>query len=152
MKKKTLLTSLMSIAMLASITTGATYALFTAEDTANIAITSAKVKVEAKVLEDFAIKSLDTDVTNVNGSGTFSTGGTATVSNGDIKLDRMVPGDRVEFKVQINNLSNVDVAYKVYAVVDGELVESLEFTQLATKEYSSWKSLPYTGVEAVKTI
>ena len=56
MKKKTLLTSLMSIAMLASITTGATYALFTAEDTANIAITSAKVKVEAKVLEDFAIK------------------------------------------------------------------------------------------------
>ena len=152
MKKKTLLTSLMSIAMLASITTGATYALFTAEDTANIAITSAKVKVEAKVLEDFAIKSLDTDLTNVNGSGTFSTGGTATVSNGDIKLDRMVPGDRVEFKVQINNLSNVDVAYKVYAVVDGELVESLEFTQLATKEYSSWKSLPYTGVEAVKTI
>lgn len=152
MKKKTLLTSLMSIAMLASITTGATYALFTAEDTANIAITSAKVKVEAKVLEDFAIKSLDTDLTNVNGSGTFSTGGTATVSNGDIKLDRMVPGDRVEFKVQINNLSNVDVAYKVYAVVDGELVESLEFTQLATKEYSSWKSLPYTGVEAVETI
>ena len=73
-------------------------------------------------------------------------------SNGDIKLDRMVPGDRVEFKVQINNLSNVDVAYKVYAVVDGELVESLEFTQLATKEYSSWKSLPYTGVEAVETI
>ena len=152
MKKKTLLTSLMSIAMLASITTGATYALFTAEDTANIAITSAKVKVEAKVLEDFAIKSLDTDLTNVNGSGTFSTGGTATVSNGDIKLDRMVPGDRVEFKVQINNLSNVDVAYKVYAVVDGELVEALEFTQLATKEYSSWKSLPYTGVEAVETI
>ena len=152
MKKKILLTSLMSIAMLASITTGATYALFTAEDTANIAITSAKVKVEAKVLEDFAIKSLDTDLTNVNGSGTFSTGGTVTVSNGDIKLDRMVPGDRVEFKVQINNLSNVDVAYKVYAVVDGELVEALEFTQLATKEYSSWKSLPYTGVEAVETI
>ena len=86
MKKKTLLTSLMSIAMLASITTGATYALFTAEDTANIVITSAKVKVEAKVLEDFAIKSLDTDLINVNGSGTFSTGGTATVSNGDIKL------------------------------------------------------------------
>ena len=47
MNKKRLLTSLMSIAMLASITRGATYALFTAEDTANIAVTSAKVRVKA---------------------------------------------------------------------------------------------------------
>ena len=45
MNKKTLLTSLMSIAMLASIASGATYALFTAEDNVNIAINAAKVNV-----------------------------------------------------------------------------------------------------------
>ena len=49
MNKKSLLASLMSIAMLASITTGATYALFTANDETNVAITSGKVALSAAV-------------------------------------------------------------------------------------------------------
>lgn len=153
MKKKVLLTSMMSIAMLASIASGATYALFTAEDNVNIAINSAKVSVEAKVLEDFAIKSLDTELTSVKGAGTFSTGGTATISkDGDITLERMVPGDRVEFKVQVKNLSNVNIAYKIYSVAEGELLDGLVFTKLPGKEYGSWKALPYTGKEVIETI
>ena len=49
MKKRVVATSLMSIAMLAGIATGATYALFTSEDTVNVAVNAGKVSVDAFV-------------------------------------------------------------------------------------------------------
>ena len=49
MNKKILLTSFMSIAMLSSVVTGATYALFTAEDTTNIVVNAGKVNVSENV-------------------------------------------------------------------------------------------------------
>ena len=57
MKKRTILTSLMSVAMLATIASGATYALFTAEDQTSIAVTAGKVAVDAEI-ENLSIFSM----------------------------------------------------------------------------------------------
>ena len=159
MNKKILLSSLMSIAMLASITTGATYALFTAEDTVNVNVTAGKVSVTANVLPTFYVKSLDTELKEVTGEGVFSTGGKVTVDQeGSITLDRIVPGDKVVFDVEIKNESNIDVNYRsVVAVREGlELFSGLKVT-VAEQEYngmtaySKWEYLtPGTGNRTVR--
>ena len=159
MNKKILLSSLMSIAMLASITTGATYALFTAEDTVNVNVTAGKVSVTANVLPKFYVKSLDTELKEVIGEGEFSTGGKVTVDKeGNITLDRIVPGDKVVFDVEIKNESNIDVNYRsVVAVTEGlELFSGLKVTvdnqeYNGMTAYSKWEYLtPGTGNRTVR--
>ena len=159
MNKKILLSSLMSIAMLASITTGATYALFTAEDTVNVNVTAGKVSVTANVLPTFYVKSLDTELKEVIGEGEFSTGGKVTVDKeGNITLDRIVPGDKVVFDVEIKNESNIDVNYRsVVAVTEGlELFSGLKVTvdnqeYNGMTAYSKWEYLtPGTGNRTVR--
>lgn len=159
MNKKLLLSSLMSIAMLASITTGATYALFTAEDTVNVNVTAGRVNVTARVLETFSIKSLDTELVEVKGEGTFSSGGKVTVdSQGNITLDRIVPGDRVEFTIDVVNDSNVDVNYRSILTATGglELYSGLvvtidEAVYNGMTAYSKWEYLkPGKGSRQVK--
>ena len=159
MNKKFLLSSLMSIAMLASITTGATYALFTAEDTVNVNVTAGKVSVTANVLPTFYVKSLDTELKEVIGEGEFSTGGKVSVDKeGNITLDRIVPGDKVVFDVKIKNDSNVDVNYRsVVAVTEGlELFSGLKVTvdnqeYNGMTAYSNWEYLkPGTGNRTVR--
>lgn len=159
MNKKLLLSSLMSIAMLASITTGATYALFTAEDTVNVNVTAGRVNVTARVLETFSIKSLDTELVEVKGEGTFSSGGKVTVdSQGNITLDRIVPGDRVEFTIDVVNDSNVDINYRSILTATGglELYSGLvvtidEAVYNGMTAYSKWEYLtPGEGSRQVK--
>ena len=148
MNKKFLAASLMSIAMLTSIATGATYALFTAEDTVNVNVTAGKVSVTANVLPKFKVKSYS-ELTEVEKEGTFAAGGKVTVEeNGSITLDRIVPGDRVEFDVEIKNLSNIDVNYRsVVSVIEGlELFSALRITIDNSKfdgmtAYSKWEKL-----------
>ena len=124
MNKKRLLTSLMSIAMLASITTGATYALFTAEDTANIAVTSAKVRVKA-TLDQNSLKTYSMAVEQPY--GTFENGGTATFSDeSSLKLEKVTPGDAVDFVINATNESNVTIKYRISLGIEGELVATLK--------------------------
>ena len=50
MKKKILLTSILSVVMCLSLIVGATLALFGSESKKNIAVTSGKVEVEANIV------------------------------------------------------------------------------------------------------
>ena len=141
MNKKILLTSVMSIAMLTGVATGATYALFTAEDSVNIAVNSAKVSLKANVLPEFAYRSLGEAEykASTDGKAIFATGGVAEVGeDGNIKLDRIVPGDEVEMTVRIENESTVDISYRFYSVVDGELANALVYTNMDSQETSQW--------------
>ena len=97
MNKKIIATSLMSIAMLASIASGATYALFTAEDSTNIAVNAGKVSVDAYVDQS----SLRTySMGNAQTLGQFENGGLATFDDkSNLKLDLLTPGDKAEFTV-----------------------------------------------------
>ena len=52
MKKKLIITSILSMVMCVSLIIGATFALFTSEDNVNIAVTSGKVNVTAHIDEN----------------------------------------------------------------------------------------------------
>ena len=91
MKKKVLLTSILSIVMCLSLIAGATFALFTSESKVNIAVTSGNVEVVAYVdVDSVEYKSLNikdwTDATN--GYTTFdSQGGSATLTFEDLYIE-----------------------------------------------------------------
>ncbi len=147
MNKKTLLTSLMSIVMLASVGVGATYALFTSETSTNIAINAAKVEVKAEV------KNLVTSSMGVTQpEGTFENGGSATINESVLNLDLVSPGDKAEFDVELTNNSNIDIQYRtiISSIEDNGLFSGLIVTvdgnvlkgvggELVVK--SNWESL-----------
>ena len=119
-KSKTFLGAVLSIALCVSLIAGATFAIFTSESKVNIAVTSGKVNVTATV-DNLRLYSLDNiDLAELTGTekerteeGTFINGGTAGLTGNTLSLDRLTPGDRVTFNVNIANNSNVTVKYRM---------------------------------------
>ncbi len=129
MKKKKLITScILSLIMCASLLTGATYALFTSENTKNIAITSGNVEVTANIegLVLTSPKSISAsgqvaDDAYLTMDGMFANGGTATLDeSGNLTITKITAGDKAEFKIKITNKSNVNVKYRTIATVTND--------------------------------
>ena len=116
MKKKVVTLSLLTIIMCASLIVGATLALFTSKSDVNIAVTSGNVEVVATVDEITTYSMGEETATN----GTFANGGTATLKDGTITLDRVMPGDKVVAKLTITNNSNVNYKQRFTMGVSGE--------------------------------
>lgn len=132
MKKKILITSILSLVMCLSLAFGATFALFTSESTVNVAVTSGKVKVVAQV-QDTAKKTLyETEWTAFDGTAQLNTaGGTVAVTeDGNVTLTKMLPGDAVKFNIKVFNKSNVTVKYRTSLTItqDSPLLDSLDIT------------------------
>ncbi len=150
-KKKIIFSSVASIALAASLATGATLALFTSEAPVNIAVSSATVKVEASV-EEMYFQTLNvrewTPVQNYQ-TNFDGLGGSATYSNGTLTMDKLVCGDALKFKVVAENKSNVAVKYRavVKNVVEENtgLFEGLEISvndeEFTTDVASKWETL-----------
>jgi len=122
MKKKTILSSVIAIVLCLSLMTGSTFALFTSEAKVNVAITSATVKVEA------AVKGVETYSFDVKqADGVFENGGTAKVDDttGELKLDKMTPGDMAKVTIAVTNKSNVLIQYRVKMTATGDLAPAL---------------------------
>ena len=115
MKKKVLAVSLLSIIMCLSLIVGATLALFMSSSDVDIAVTSGKIDVQASVtgLTTYSMGEATTS------NGTFANGGTAKIENGSVKLDRMMPGDKVVVRVDIANTSNITYAQRISMQVTG---------------------------------
>ena len=114
MKKKTLITSALSIALCLSIASGATFALFSDTEEMNIVFSAANIEMEADV-EDFAYRTANiTDwTTATNRQTTFdNVGGNASYSDGTLSLNKLVPGDEVKFTVVTENKSDIKVRYR----------------------------------------
>ena len=133
-KSKTFLGAVLSIALCVSLIAGATFAIFTSEANVNIAVTSGKVNVTATV-GNLKLSSLDNiDVNTLNGTevdrteeGTFLNKGTATLSGNTLSLDKLTPGDKVTFDIDIANNSDVTVKYRtLLSVRDSGLFEALK--------------------------
>ncbi|MBQ6980765.1 MAG: hypothetical protein IJQ07_09055 [Clostridia bacterium] len=138
-KKKTLLSAVLAIVLCMSLIAGSTFALFTSESKVNIAVTSGKVEVNAEIkgLTLYSATTENTDsvagtIASGNHAGTyyyesvspnFTNGGTAVLSdeNGTLTLDRVTPGDKVNFNVGIANESNVNIKYRVLVTVTSGL-------------------------------
>ena len=133
-KSKTFLGAITSIALCVSLIAGATFAIFTSESKVNIAVTGGKVNVTATV-DNLRLYSLDNiDLATLTGTekerteeGTFINGGTAGLMGNTLSLDKLTPGDKVTFDIDIANNSDVTVKYRtLLSVRDSGLFEALE--------------------------
>ena len=126
MKKKTILSSLLTIILCLSLIAGSTYALFTSEDQINIAVTSGKVSLTA------AIEGITTSSMGVaQADGKFANGGSAKLENdGSFTIALMTPGDKVSFSIVGTNESTVSTLYRyiIECVDDTKLMEVLDVT------------------------
>ncbi len=155
MKKKALLSSLLTIALCFSLIAGSTYALFTSTSEINVAATSGTVSVQANILES-TLETSSFDVAQAQ--GTFECGGTAKF-DGDRKLnlDNVIPGDSAKFTIRVTNNSNVTVQYRVKWAVEGELAGALVATAGGNKigtSIAAWEvwNIPASEDEKVKDI
>lgn len=151
MKKKILLSSIATIVLCACLIAGSTYALFTSQAQLNVAVTSGKVEINAKIVEDSlklssirGVKAGESEkyvddpvlherfyyVEESQRGNTFANGGTAKVDNGTLVLDRITPGDKVTFQISTSNASNVSIKSRVILKtadgVDTKLAEALK--------------------------
>ncbi len=135
MNKKAILSCILTIAMCISIIAGATSALFTSESKNDIAITSGKVNVQAKVeLESlYSPTKINLDGTieigdNAANDSTFANGGTVTPNGSSVTLNKLTPGDKAILKVTITNTSTVEFMQRLVlkcAEADSELFGQL---------------------------
>ncbi len=166
-KRNIIVSAVLAILLCTGIIVGATFALFTSEDKVNVNVTSGKIEITA-VASDLLLYSptsismddgnaVETDTnlatTNDDGKGgTFATGGTVALAEENneqlLLLDKMVPGDKVTFKLTITNYSNVKTKYRMSVVgtnLDGgKLLDVLEFNIAGitvNNGYSKWESL-----------
>ncbi|MBE6634143.1 MAG: hypothetical protein E7620_07385 [Ruminococcaceae bacterium] len=127
MKKKGLLSSILTIALCISLIAGSTFALFTSNSTVDIAVTSGGVELNASVdMSGLKTYSLN----QPQAMGKFAAGGSATILNGALIFNKIVPGDRAEFPISLINRSDIDVQYRVVVSVEGELANGLVVTAL----------------------
>ena len=127
MKKKTILSSIVTIALCLSLIAGSTYALFTSKDEVNIAVNAAKVEVTADIdQESLKLFSMDKAITGT----IFENGGSASFSEttGDLTLTNITPGDKVTFEIDVVNGSNVAIQYRLTWNVTGDLADALVAT------------------------
>ena len=145
MKKKALLSSILTIALCMSLIAGSTYALFTSSAKVNVSATAGTVEIYATI-DESSISSGSTLGDNKNlpeTSFTFDT------DSNTIVLDKIVPGDYVDFNILINNTgSNVSIKYRTVIKVaeDNGLWSGLAATidgETYTGEYKSseWEVL-----------
>ena len=114
MKKKVIISSIMTIVICLTLIAGSTFALFTDKAEVNVAVTAGTVDVEATIDEN------SIDYTSRFGKLTESA---ATFDNNVLNIQYMVPGDEVTFKIVVTNKSNVSVDYTVLLKNDGVVNE-----------------------------
>lgn len=143
MKKRILITSLLSIMICFCLITGATYALFTSESKVNVAITSGKVDVTAEA-NNFVVYSGKWNEQTLKYDSvkqddlTFATNGNVTVEGNNITITNIVPMDKLTFDIVIQNKSNVNAKYQTIFTAMSEsevnLLDALEITIVEENE------------------
>ena len=146
MKKKILLSSMVTIVLCLCLIAGSTFALFTSESEMNIAITSGNVELTASIdaVDLYSVRPVQAgetaEVTDENQAGyvyeqqqngTFANGGTAALVNGnELTLSRITPGDKVVINVASLNTSDVTIKarYTVDVLSGEELARGLVIT------------------------
>lgn len=123
MKKKALLSSVLTIVLCLSLIAGSTFALFTSKSDVNVAVTSGKVDVVATATEPTLTwdSRLDTDKRVETA---------VSVNNNIVTLDKLLPGATVSFNINITNNSDVTVQYRtvIKMIEDNGLWSGLKVT------------------------
>ncbi len=152
-KKKIIASSILSLAMCASVITGATFSLATSNSEVNIAVQAGNVNVTATLgnLKTFSAQanadnSGYDEVAQTEGAtetfGTFVNGGTAEIKDGTLTLDRMIHGDKATFDIVFDNQSNIDIQYQT-------VIQTIEDTGLFSGLVIEIDGQSFNGVTAV---
>lgn len=113
MKKHSILTSILIIVMCLSMTVGGTYAMFATESKVNVAITLGRVNVEAYLKDEPLLSSsygYNLPQTSVNYNETTN----------QIEVSNMVPGDQIDFTINVINKSTVSAKFQVFVKIQGD--------------------------------
>lgn len=170
MKKKVLLSSVLTIALCLCLIAGSTFALFTNQSSFNISVTAGKIEMTASTA-DIKLYSAEANANgtledekgnkyeykDVTATEQFTNGGTAKFVDSVLTIDKITPGDKVSFALIGTNDSNVAIQYRYiiecvggYKLMDGLVVTVDPDTTVANNEntYSSiskytspWKEL-----------
>lgn len=113
-KRNVIVSAMLAIALCMSVIAGATFAMFGTDNTTNIMVTTANINVaaEAKNVKTYSVTEDGTEI--ATSDNTFTNGGTAKIDTkkGNVTLDKLTAGDRVEFDLVVKNKSNVTVKYR----------------------------------------
>lgn len=114
MKKRVLITSAVTILLCLCLIAGSTFALFTSSSSASIVVQSATVNVSASI-SGLKAYSRDVECTTKDPAGNiiFVNGGTVGLTGNQLTLDKMTPGDKVTFTIDVANGSNIITKCKV---------------------------------------
>ena len=170
MKKKVLLSSIVTIVLCLCLIAGSTFALFTDKTEFNIAVTSGDVEIKASANVSAIYSAVGVNeayngpkelLRDENGAfytheeqeKTFLNGGTATVKDGTVVINRITPGDKVDIDININNKSNVAISYRYKLVSNNtNLATGMKVTTfkkdgpaVATEGLAVWTSEWYSA-------
>lgn len=169
MKKRTLISAILVIALCFTAIAGSTFALFTSETKVNVAVGAANVSVVA-AMKDGSLKTY-TSIWNENtgayesievsadqqNNKVFPNGGTVVAddSTNTITIDKMTPMDKVTFVITVTNNSDVAIKYQTIVsqiatvvgadgttLLDGLVitVEGDETVKVGNNAVTNWKS------------
>jgi hypothetical protein len=148
MKRKTIKPIIISALMAVSFgatAVGTTFALFTDRADTKIEVTAGVVDIDGGVTSAtfYSLDETTGKAVTVDGDAYVhaSTDTEVTVEKNEVKLDRIVPGDRVVLGVKMSNSSNVNIKYRLRIQKSGTLAPSLKTTLsegLATT-WTEWK-------------
>ena len=172
MKKKALLSSILTIALCLSLIAGSTFALFTDSTSFNIAVTSGDIEISATAEvnalysakghstadDKFLVDEFGHTYTHdLRTDGKFYNGGTAAVNQqtGTLEIVNITPGDRVDVDIVVDNTSNVAFVYRYKIVAnDTNLATGMVLTvdDESFEAVKSWTSEWYPVVNPGSTV
>lgn len=104
MKKRIIISSILTIALCFSLIAGSTFALFTSEQKIDVSVAAGNVEIVATV-ENIQLSS-------ALGENLAETSATFDETSNTVTLDKIVPGDKVTFDLRITNKSDVGINYR----------------------------------------
>ncbi len=128
---KTLLLSAAAALAFGSVAVGTTYALFTSSSENTVEVTSGKVSVtsEVEVKEVYSPKLINLDGTIADATNVADTADIkAVVTGNDVKITKMLPGDKVTLTITPKNDSDVKIKYRETYSFTGDNTGALKVT------------------------
>lgn len=154
MKRKLILSSVMTIILALSLIAGSTLALFTSQSQVNISVSSAKVQI-LSVIDNASLELYSLDVLQEE---KFENGGTAELTDAShLVLENVTPGDKVVFDILVSNESTVDIQYRIAWSVEGSLAGGLVAKAddrkivNGTSDWTVWDT-PTTATETTRVV
>ena len=121
-KRVALLTASLVIVLCAVIIVGATFALFGKTESRNVTVTTGNVSIAVDFGDDPTLFSLvEGSQQELQSSDTFQLGGKVAYNaeNATLELTNVVPGDKAEITLTVENTSSVEILYCVdYAITN----------------------------------